>query len=185
MFPRIGIMLALMVALTICAFAQKSGSITGSVRGAAGVTVIATNQVTSKVKRTRAGADGRYAMKLPAGAYHLGVELPYIAKFDEAKKKNYGEHALIRDDALENVIVTEGKEITIDFEVEKKEQKTFTNPPERKPLGAAGSDSVKSEPQTQPDRREVRDRWRIGFPEYDRYRDKGARGRDIPFNKRH
>ena len=34
-----------------------------------------------------------------------------------------------------------------------------------------------------PDRREARDRWRIGFPEYDRYGDRGARGRDIPFKK--
>jgi len=33
---------------------------------------------------------------------------------------------------------------------------------------------------TGPDRREVRDRWRYKFPEYDRYGDKGARGRDIP-----
>ena len=29
----------------------------------------------------------------------------------------------------------------------------------------------------------MRDRWRIGFPEYDRYGDKGARGRDIPFRR--
>ena len=29
----------------------------------------------------------------------------------------------------------------------------------------------------------MRDRWRIGFPEYDRYGDRGARGRDIPFKK--
>jgi hypothetical protein len=34
-----------------------------------------------------------------------------------------------------------------------------------------------------PDRAEVRDRWRVNFPEYDRYGDKGARGRDIPFKR--
>jgi len=33
------------------------------------------------------------------------------------------------------------------------------------------------------DQAELRDRWRIGFPEYDRYGDKGARGRDIPFKR--
>ncbi len=33
------------------------------------------------------------------------------------------------------------------------------------------------------DRREVRDRWRIEFPEYDRYGDKAGRGRDIPFRR--
>ena len=116
-----------------------------------------------------------------SGAYRLSVAAPYSARFDPAK--NYGEHALIRDDALENVMVVAGQETKIDFEVEKKEANVVTEVPERKPLGAAGQESVKSEPQTQPGRREVRDRWRVGFPEYDRYGDKGARGRDIPFTK--
>ena len=90
---------------------------------------------------------------------------------------------MIRDDSLENVIVSEGKETKIDFAVEKRAENPLVNLPERKPLGAAGEESVESEPQTQTDRRPVRDRWRIGFPEYDRYGDKGARGRDIPFKK--
>jgi hypothetical protein len=183
MLPRIGMMLGLMPALTICAFAQKGGSLSGTVQGGAGVTVVATNQVTSRVARARTTTDGKYSMKLDAGAYRLSVDPPYVPKFDPGK--NYGQHALIRDDSLENVMVVAGKETVIDFAVEKKEQKTFTNPTERETAGAAGNDSVKSEPQTQPDRREVRDRWRIGFPEYDRYGDKGARGRDIPFNKGH
>src|ERR1041384_5974934 len=34
-----------------------------------------------------------------------------------------------------------------------------------------------------PQRRETPDRWRIIFPEYDRYGDRGARGRDIPFKR--
>ncbi|MGI8655686.1 MAG: carboxypeptidase regulatory-like domain-containing protein, partial [Pyrinomonadaceae bacterium] len=51
------------------------------------------------------------------------------------------------------------------------------------PLGYGGGVTVPSEAQTAPDRRAVRDRWRIGFPEYDRYGDKGARGRDVPFKK--
>ena len=92
---------------------------------------------------------------------------------------------MIRDDALENVIVVAGQETKIDFEVEKKAAKRVAVVPERKPLGAAGEKSVKSEPPAQSDRREVRDRWRVGFPEYDRYGDKGARGRDLPFNKGH
>ena len=174
----------LMLTSAICAFAQKHGSITGTVRGAApGVVVVATNQVTSKVTRARVDAGGKYAARVSAGAYRIAVALPYVAKFD--KSKNYGEHALIRDDVLENVIVSEGKETKIDFEVEKKEEKPLVRIPERKPSGAAGEKSVKSEPQTQPDRHAVRDRWRIGFPEYDRYGDKGARGRDIPFTKGH
>ena len=174
----------LMLTSAICAFARKNGSITGTVRGAApDVVVLATNQVTSRVTRARAGADGRYAARVSAGAYRIAVALPYVAKFD--RSKNYGEHALIREDVLENVIVSEGKETKIDFEVEKGEAKPLVSTPERKPSGAAGEKSVESEPQTQPDRRAVRDRWRIGFPEYDRYGDKGGRGRDIPFTKGH
>jgi hypothetical protein len=183
MFRRIAMTVGMMVTMVVTASAQKTGSITGTIRGvsAPGVVVIATNQVTSRVRRVRVIADGHYVLRLAAGAYRLSVEAPYAAKFDATK--NYGEHALIRDSALENVIVVAGQETKVDFEVEKKETKPVTSVSQRKPTGAAGEDSVKSEPQTQPDRREVRDRWRIGFPEYDRYGDKGARGRDIPFNK--
>ena len=174
----------LMLSSAICAFARKNGSITGTVRGAApGVVLLATNQVTSRITRARVGADGIYAARVSAGAYRVAVALPYVAKF--ARSKNYGEHALIREDVLENVIVSEGKETKIDFEVEKREAKPLVSTPERKTSGAAGKKSVASEPQTQPDRRAVRDRWRIGFPEYDRYGDKGGRGRDIPFTKGH
>jgi hypothetical protein len=67
--------------------------------------------------------------------------------------------------------------------VEKLKDEPLVNVPPRKPLGAAGEPTVESQPQTESERREVRDRWRIGFPEYDRYGDKGARGRDIPFKK--
>lgn len=178
---RPAIVLVLLLAGAVSASGQKQGSITGVVSGATGVVVVATNQVTSKVTRARLGADGRYTLRLPSGAYRISVEAPFAAKFDTTK--NYGEHASIRDDSLENVIVSEGKETKIDFEVAKKEEKAPINLQERRPLGAAGRDSVESEPQTQPERRDVRDRWRIGFPEYDRYGDKGARGRDIPFKK--
>ena len=185
MLPRVAILAVLMLTPALTVPAQKRGSLAGTIKGApaSGVVVIAVDQVTSRITRVRVGADGHYILKVPAGAYRLSVEAPYSAKFDAAR--NYGEHALIRDDALENVIVSEGQETKIDFEVEKREGKPLVAAPERQPSGAAGEPSVKSEPQTQPDRREVRDRWRIGFPEYDRYGDKGARGRDIPFTKGH
>src|SRR6266702_4298801 len=194
MIPQLSLTRALIAIATSALFvimgfpehagAQQRGGITGVVKGTtAGVVVVATNQVTSGVTRARAGADGHYSLKLPAGAYRIAVELPYVPKFD--KTKSYGEHVIFRDDALENVIVSEGKIITVDFEVEKKESKAPENLARRKPLGGAGNPSVPSQPQTQPDRREVRDRWRIGFPEYDRYGDKGARGRDIAFNQGH
>jgi hypothetical protein len=118
---------------------------------------------------------------LRPGAYRLSVEQPFTARFD--KTKNYGEHALVREDSLENVIVSEGKETKVDFAVDKVTAPQFLNVPPLKPLGAAGRTTVGSEPQTQSDHREARDRWRIGFPEYDRYGDKGARGRDIPFRR--
>lgn len=174
--------LAFMLAATVAAFAQKRGTISGAITPpTTGITVIATNQVTSRVTRTDIASDGHYSFKITPGAYRLSVELPYMARFDKAS--NYGEHALIRDDSLENVIVNEGKETKVDFAVEKRTETAPVSVPSRVPLGAAGQTSVNSEPQTEPDRRPVRDRWRIGFPEYDRYGDKGARGRDIPFKR--
>jgi len=180
------VLLSLTFACSTLAFGQKHGSISGEVRTGkdlitSGVIVLLTNQVTSKVTRARVSTDGRYTVRVPAGAYRVAVAPPYFAKFDQTK--NYGEHALLRGDSLENIIVSEGRETKIDFTVEKREEKALVNIPERKPLGAAGQTSVESEPQTQPDRRTMRDRWRIGFPEYDRYGDKAARGRDIPFKK--
>jgi len=178
------IALAVLLAVNVAAYAQKRGTILGTITPPTSiVTVIATNQVTSKITRTSVASDGHYSIKIKPGAYRLSVDLPYLARFDKAK--NYGEHALIRDDSLENVIVNEGKETKIDFAVEKRSEISASNIPPRRPLGAAGQASVNSEPQTETDRRPVRDRWRIGFPEYDRYGDKGARGRDIPFKRGH
>ena len=179
---RTGIALAFMLAVTGAAVGQKRGTISGTITSpTSGITVIATNQVTSKTTRTVVAGNGHYSFAVRPGAYRLSVELPFIAKFDQAK--NYGEHALIRDDSLENVIVSEGRETKVDFTVERRAETAPVNIPARKPLGDAGNESVASETQTQSDRRPVRDRWRIGFPEYDRYGDKGARGRDIPFKK--
>src|SRR6185436_18079889 len=73
--------------------AQQRGTISGRVTSpAAGILVIATNQVTSRVSRARVGSDGHYSISLRPGAYRLSVALPYVARFDKAK--NYGEHAL-------------------------------------------------------------------------------------------
>ena len=177
------IMAMLLVLLAVAnAPAQKRGTIQGRVAPpSSDVFVLATNQVTSRVTRARTNADGSYSLSVRPGAYRVSVAQPYVAKFD--KTRNYGEHALVRDDSIENVIVTEGQPATIDFAVEKLKEESPVNVPPRTPLGAAGEPGVESEPQTESDRREVRDRWRIGFPEYDRYGDKGARGRDIPFRK--
>src|ERR1043165_6954491 len=179
---RFGLAAVCIVVMFTAASAQKHGKIEGKIIPASpDITVVVSNQVTGRVTRTRVNRDGSYSISVRPGAYRISVARPYLARFDQAK--NYGQHALIRDDSLENVIVSEGKTTTIDFAVEKTKEEPLTTVPPRKPLGAAGGESVASEPQTESDRREVRDRWRIGFPEYDRYGDKGARGRDIPFKK--
>jgi hypothetical protein len=181
---RFGLAAACIFVMLTAAVAQKRGKIDGKITPASlDVAVVVLNQVTSHITRARTKADGSYSVVLRPGAYRVSVARPYVARFDQAK--NYGQHALIRDDALENVIVSEGHTTTIDFAVEKTKEEPLTTVVPRKPLGAAGATTVESEPQTEADRREVRDRWRIGFPEYDRYGDKGARGRDIPFKKGH
>ncbi|MFN2455977.1 MAG: carboxypeptidase-like regulatory domain-containing protein [Pyrinomonadaceae bacterium] len=207
----------------------------GVVRDAAGVavpdaTVTATNQVTGRMVRDRTAADGGYKISVPAGAYRIAVEAPYVAKFkdDKEKEKKYGRLALPSGAFIENILVADGKDTPIDIVVEKKKTdeakkddagKNDTKKSDAKesgvmpktsetarlpaaaatstsllpanpetpdaPLGYAGGVTVPSEPQIAPNRRAVRDRWRIGFPEYDRYGDKGARGRDVPFKKGH
>lgn len=172
-----------------CGFAalgQGSGSIKGTVRVASGapvpgVAVVATNQVTGKWKGMRSDAEGKYSFKLSAGAYRLKVSAPHVAKFET--DKNYGEFALPRGEVLENVIVESGKETLVDIPLDQNEVKTIPETPGDKPTGHAGKETVSSEPQTSIDRHETRDRWRIGFPEYDRYGDRAARGRDIPFRR--
>ncbi len=173
-------------AAVVCVVGQGDGPLIGAVRDGNGVTVagaviVFTNQVTSDVKSIRTGANGTYSIKLPPGAYRVTVQAPYSARFD--KEKNYGEFAIPRDQALENLIVEPGKSTTLEIVVEKQKLEPPAAVPVEKPTGHAGKNSVASQPQTQPDRREARDRWRLGFPEYDRYGDRGGRGRDIPFTK--
>ncbi len=165
---------------------QGSGRIKGTVRVASGapmpgVIIVVTNQVTGKWKRVRSAPDGTYSLQLDAGAYRLTVVAPHVAKF--AKDQNYGEFATPRGAALENVIVEPGKDASVDIPLDQVELKEIARPAGDKPTGNAGSETVKSEPQTDATRREARDRWRIGFPEYDRYGDRAARGRDIPFKR--
>jgi len=168
------------------AFGQNQGKLSGVVRDAkgtpvAGVVVVATNQVTSRVRRLRSSTDGRYSFRLAAGAYRLNVTSPFVARFEAGK--NYGDFALPRGDTLENVIVEAGKDLSLDITIEEQKDESVVRPQEDKPTGYAGEKRVPSAPQTSQDRREARDRWRIGFPEYDRYGDRGARGRDIPFTR--
>ena len=154
----------LVMASCLPVFAQASGRLKGVIRSAtgspvAGAIVVVTNQVTRKVRRVRSGADGTYSVSLEAGAYRVALDQPHIAQFD--KDKNYGDFAIVRGDTLENVIIEPGREVVVDIPLAPPQQ---GQPP---PL----------------QRRETPDRWRVTFPEYDRYGDRGARGRDIPFKK--
>src|SRR5438552_15113472 len=178
--------IAVLLGMCTTGFAQSRGRVSGVVRNASGatvarVTVIVTNQVTSGMWRVSSRADGIYSLRLPPGAYRIKVADPHSAKFE--KGKDYGEFSRPRGDELENVIIEAGKDTHVDIPVEEKQPERLTETREAEPTGYAGKKSTQSEPQTAPDRREVRDRWRVGFPEYDRYGDRGARGRDIPFKK--
>ena len=146
----------------VLVFAQSSGRLEGTVRttsgSPAGIIVVVTDQVSGHSRRVRTSSEGRYSFNLPAGAYRLNVEAPNFAQFD--KDKSYGDFAIVKGDTLENVIIEAGKTTVIDI-----------------PLAPPQQD-IKAQQQ-----RPAPDRWRIEFPEYDRYGDRGARGRDIPFKK--
>jgi hypothetical protein len=180
-FPKLTLWFAVWILLgAICITAQSSGGrLTGKVvdmdgKPVAGASVIITNQITADRETERTGADGGYSIRLNAGAYRITVAPPFEARFDRGKTSDYGVFSNVICDetkkkcpTLENVII-DGGERKIDFAVAEPGKET-----------AAASDTKPAGP----DRREMRDRWRIGFPEYDRYGDKGGRGRDIPFRK--
>ena len=160
--------------------AQSSGGkLTGIVldgdgKAVAGVLVTATNQTTTEARSATTKSDGGYSISVRSGAYRITVAPPYEARFDRGKVTEYGAFSnIICDDTrkkcatLENVIV-DGGDRKIDFVVVE--------------LGKV-VEAEKVENPDLPSRREVRDRWRIGFPDYDRYGDRGARGRDIPFRR--
>src|SRR5438105_10223044 len=156
--------------------AAQDGRITGTVRNStkapmAGVTVMAINQVTTKRETTRTSSGGTFSFKLPAGAYRILVNAPDMQTFDR-----------------ENIIVEPGKDATVDIDLQALKEplpKPVDPTANESPAGYAGRGTISPPTLTRPGREEVRDRWRINFPEYDRYGDLGARGRDIPFRKGH
>ena len=182
--PKLTLWLAISIITCALAVAGQSsgGRLAGKVldkdgKPVANVVVVVTNQTSSEDRSQRTRSDGSFSFRLRSGAYRISVQSPYEARFDPAKKKDYGVFSnLVCDEtkkkcsALENVIIDTG-ERKIDFAV--------TEPDKEKP--AADTATTTKPPTTE--RREVRDRWRYEFPEYDRYGDKGARGRDIPFKK--
>ncbi len=179
---------------------RESGRLSGVVTDSAAkplarVPVVAVNQATGSRETDMTNESGRYSFRLRSGAYRLSVEMPYAARFDDGKAADYGKftravcgepnsETKVRDcQMLENILISGEAEIKIDFPVIQMEAFPIGEGNGDSPPGFVGRDSVKSAPQMFGDRREVRDRWRIGFPEYDRYGDKAARGRDIPFKK--
>jgi hypothetical protein len=181
-FGRVILWLAVSLTLALCVTAQlPSGRLTGKVadsggKPVSGVVVVATNQTTTERETDRTNTDGSYSIRLRSGAYRITVEAPYEARFDRGKTQEYGVFAnIICDDSrkncatLENVVIDAG-ERKIDF-VAVEPGKALTEPAAATPTAPSIG------------RREVRDRWRIEFPEYDRYGDRGARGRDVPFRR--
>src|SRR5687768_7455291 len=168
-----------------CPYALPAQSSVGTLMGnvsladgkpAVGVTVIFTNQTSAEESIESTNNDGSYSIRLRAGAYRVTVGPPFEARFDRGKVNDYGVFANVICDetkkrcaTLENVIVDSG-ERKIDFVV--------TEPDKENAAGEPAKPAT-----TRRDRREVLDRWRIEFPEYDRYGDKGVRGRDIPFRR--
>jgi hypothetical protein len=179
-FPKLaGLVTILLFVLAGLGFAQNSGRLSGKVTDAdgkplAGVVVVATNQTSSNVSFKRTGGDGSYSFHLRAGAYRISVRAPFEARFDRGKLPDYGVFSsLVCDEKkrcteLENVIV-DGGDRKIDF---------VAVEPDKEPADPkAAAKPVTTE------RREALDRWRYQFPEYDRYGDQGAQGRDIPFRR--
>jgi hypothetical protein len=186
---------ARILALTILVFLgsgtlaaqQPGGRLTGKVtytdgKAAAGVVLRIVNQTSSNTRSIKTKADGSYAANLGAGAYRLSVSPPFEARFDRGKAAEYGAFSNVICDetkknchVLENIIIGGDAERKIDFIVVDLNAGQAGAP--------AAGDAAKPTPPKAADQAELRDRWRIGFPEYDRYGDKGARGRDIPFKR--
>ncbi|HEV7699422.1 MAG TPA: carboxypeptidase-like regulatory domain-containing protein [Pyrinomonadaceae bacterium] len=166
-------------ALSVDAVAQ-GGRLTGKVtdkdgKPVAGVTVRISNQTTGTLTTRVTKPDGTYSAKLSAGAYSITVAAPYEARFDRGKLADYGTFSNVLCDAskkhcstLQNVIIDGDRKV--DFVVSEPEKET-------------PSEVATGEKKPGPESREVLDRWRFEFPEYERYGDKGARGRDIPFRR--
>ena len=178
----IWLVIAMAAGFSVVSAQSSVGRLTGKTldkdgKPVAGVVINLTNQTSSEITTTHSKTDGSYSIRLRSGAYKLSVGPPYEARFDRGKAAGYGVFSnFICDDTkkkcatLENVII-DGTERKIDFVVVD---------PAKETEPAKAGDAAKP---VGPDRREVRDRWRIEFPEYDRYGDKGARGRDIPFKR--
>lgn len=178
-FPKTSLyIILLLLSVASIALAQSSGGrLTGKVvddggNPMAGVTITVTNQTSGEVFTRVTRSDGSYSFNLRAGAYRITAAPPFEARFNPGKTAEYGVFSNLFCDRkrekcpiLENVIV-DASERKIDFAVA------------AQPHDPAKTDT---EIKSVTDRREVRDRWRYQFPEYDRYGDRGARGRDIPF----
>lgn len=164
--------------LACAGFAQGvlSGKVTDKDgKPAAGVTLVVTNQTSTKQYTKRTQTDGSYAVKLPQGAYSVRVDAPLEARFDRGKLGELGPFAKASCDetkkkcaVLENVIMDADHKLDLVVADPLTEEKPSSGEAAKK-LG--------------PERREVLDRWRYNFPEYERYGDRGARGRDIPFRR--
>ena len=170
---RLPLFSLLLIALCVGAAHAQDGRINGTVRSAAktpvaGATVTAINQVTTRRATKRTDTGGAFSFQLRPGAYRILVSAPETQIFDR-----------------ENVIVEPGQAATVEVELKAAAPAPKVADPAaaEQAAGYTGDGNIMSAAQTNPGRREVRDRWRLAFPEYDRYGDSGARGRDIPLRR--
>jgi hypothetical protein len=182
--PKLTLWLAISIIICALSVAAQStgGRLTGKVvdkdgKPVAGVIISVINQSSTEGVVRKSRADGSFSFPLRSGAYRISVQAPYEARFDRGKTAEYGVFSNVVCDetkkkcpTLENVIIDTG---------ERKIEIVVVDPVKE----MADADKGKPVQPMVPDRREVRDRWRYEFPEYDRYGDKGARGRDITFKR--
>ena len=128
-----------------------------------GVTIVVTNQTSTRQISRRTQTDGSYAIRLQQGAYSVKVAPPYEARFDRGKLGDIGSYAkAICDDTKKKCTVLENVVMDGDHKLD------FSAVQPDNDEKAAGAETAKK---TGPESREVIDRWRYNFPEYDRYGD--------------
>lgn len=158
----------LAIALPCRAQGTERGAIKGVVRSASGgavakAVVIIAGEGTGGQRIERqvtTGGDGSYLVSdLPAGTYVVTVDAPTLRRFQS-----------------EPVTVEAGRTVTVNVSLE-----SFLRTPVDQPLGAAGASRTGRKTEQSDDHFvPMPDRWRLGFPPYERY---GKKRGEYPYTR--